>query len=65
MFIYNKVNVLKLRTPVSDKIAYANSVDPDQTVPEGHPNSYPYMFLSYNVNEYKTDECLLSSASTE
>ena len=29
------VNVLKIRTPVSDKMTYANSVDPDQTAPKG------------------------------
>ena len=28
------VNVLKFLTPVSEKMAYANSADPDQTAPE-------------------------------
>ena len=30
----NMVNVLKFHTPVSDKVAYANSADPDQTASE-------------------------------
>ena len=31
-----RVNVLKIsHTKVSDKMAYANSADPDQTAPEG------------------------------
>ena len=29
------VNVPKFGTPVSDKMAYANSANPDQTAPEG------------------------------
>ena len=29
------VSILKLRTPRPDKIACTNSVDPDQTAPEG------------------------------
>ena len=28
-------NVLKFHTQLSDKMAYANSADPDQTAPEG------------------------------
>ena len=30
------VNILKFCTQISDKMAYANSADPDQTAPEGN-----------------------------
>ena len=32
--VRDMINVLKFCSPVSDRMAYANSADPDQTAPE-------------------------------
>ena len=57
------VNVLKiLYTKVANKMAYANSTDPDQTAPEGAVWSgstlfaYPLSFLRNNCIEQAKDK---------